>query len=446
MGGLSSSSATVIASAHRSPLRIAYFVGAFPSLSETFVINQIVGVAARGHRVDIYATEEVAGHVSPDVERHALLQRTYRVAAPSGRVTRVLSLIALLLVTGWRAPAAIVRIYTVIKRQRGLGGLVRLLYAALTLIRLGRPRYDVIHAQFGIYGVLALQLRQAGVIDGPIVTSFRGYDVGLHLRAHPRAYDELFRVGALFLPVSSTLAERLTAAGCEPKKISVHHSGIWCSRLPYREARMAAGPVRLITVGRLVEKKGVAYTIEAVARVLSAGHDVTYTIVGDGPLRGDLNALVEKHGIGDRVSIVGALPHESVLERMRAAHVLLACSVTAVDGDEEGIPNVLKEAMAIGMPVLATRHGGIAELVKDGVSGFLVPERDVQLIAQRIMHFAARPERWVAMGRAGRAKVETDFDIERLSIELELLYRRAMNTEVHVSNAPPVCTSDMAST
>lgn len=413
--------------ARERPLRIAYIVGAFPTLSETFIVNQIVGMAARGHAVDVYTTaEEEMSAVSKDIERQGLTRRMYRLAGSSGRAANLIKTFALLLAVGWRAPAVVARTFAETWRH-GFAGSNRLLYAALVLIERRLPRYDVIHAQFGLYGLLAMQLKRAGAMDGAIVTSFRGYDVGQYLKAQPDGYKDLFQTDALFLPVSRTLAECLVEAGCNPSKLRVHHSGIFCRRLAYRESHPADGPVRLITVARLVKKKGIAYAIQAVARVLASGKRVFYTVVGEGPQRRELEDLASRLGVHEHVRLAGSKPHDATLNMIRAAHILLAPSVTAVDGDTEGIPNVLKEAMATGLPVVATRHGGIAELVEDGVSGFLVPERDAGALAERLMHLIAHPERWPAMGGAGRAKVEAEFDIERLNLELEMLYNDAID-------------------
>jgi len=105
------------------------------------------------------------------------------------------------------------------------------------------------------------------------------------------------------------------------------------------------------------------------------------------------------------------------------AHILMAPSVTAADGDEEGIPNTLKEAMAMGIPVISTLHAGIPELVADGISGFLVPERDAAALADRLRRLVDHPETWAAMGRAGRVRIDSDFDIDRLNDQLLDLYK-----------------------
>jgi colanic acid/amylovoran biosynthesis glycosyltransferase len=133
---------------------------------------------------------------------------------------------------------------------------------------------------------------------------------------------------------------------------------------------------------------------------------------------------------------------------MESSHILLAPSVTAGDGDEEGIPNVVKEAMAVGLPVVSTVHAGIPELVVDGESGFLVPERSVDDLAERIMYLCDHPEIWPQMSRAARRKVETEFDIGRLSMDLIALY--AASIKQHGEHPPtsgyasPVATESAA--
>jgi colanic acid/amylovoran biosynthesis glycosyltransferase len=406
-------------------LRVAYIVGSFPSLSETFIANQIAGIAALGHTVDIYTTCAPESHgASVKAVRSDLMRHTYRLAE-SNRWRALLRALVLLVVTGWRAPGVVGRSVAVMWRDGGSGGL-RLLCAALSLVWRGAREYDVIHAQFGPYGELAAELVAVGATRGAIVTSMRGYDLGRHLAEHPTAYRKLFRVGALFLPVSAALAEKLGRAGCDTRRIRVHHSGIACRRLPYKPRAAGDVGVRLVSVGRLVEKKGIAYAIHAIARVVAAGRKVSYTIVGDGPWRAKLERLVLDVGVSRQVRFVGAQPHDVALSLMDAAHILLAPSVTAVDGDEEGVPNVAKEAMALGLPVVATRHGGIPELVEDGVSGFLVPERDARALADRIIHLCDHPSQWAAIGRAGRERVEREYDIDRLTQELDGIYRDAI--------------------
>jgi colanic acid/amylovoran biosynthesis glycosyltransferase len=406
-------------------LRIAYLVGSFPSRSETFVINQIAGIARLGHHVEIYTTGPSTMKRPPDiVNRFGLSQRTRRLDPGPQRLFAVLRVVGAFLATAWRAPTVVWRALRKLREAGGSGGL-RFIYATLSLIERGRPRYDAIHAQFGPYGILASQLVEVGAMRGPVVTSIRGYDAGKDLAARPPLYRELFQRGALFLPVSQALAKRLIDAGCDPAKIRVHHSGITYRGWHYRERRYdSRQPLRMLTVARLVEKKGVAYALEAVAKLRTAGREVSYVVIGDGPLYGELARQAQTLGIGAHVRFIGAQSHDAVRWWLDASHVLVAPSLTAMDGDVEGIPNAVKEAMAVGLPVVSTVHGGIPELIEPNYSGVLVPERDAAALAEALRELIEHPERWPTMTRAARRKIDDEFNIDRLSEELVDHYAR----------------------
>ncbi|MGH7579513.1 MAG: glycosyltransferase, partial [Gemmatimonadales bacterium] len=358
-------------------MRVAFLTALFPVHSEIPFLNQIVGLIERGHQVDVYADGPQPGApFHPDVERLGLQARTrYPLRWPSARLER------------WRAAAGVVLAHRGAERRTLLRTLDPSLFwhRAWTLDQLRRtarflPRrsYDVCYCAFGMDAPHALRLRRLGVLDGELVVAFRGADTTKYVaRRGPRVYARTFRQARLLLPVCEFLARRLVELGAPPERVVVHRTGIDIRRWPWRERGPAGdGRFRLVTVGRLVEKKGIEDALRAVRILVDRGADVEYRILGDGPRRDRLAALAAELGLGDRVVLHGRHEQERVRHGLDAADVLVAASVTAADGDEEGIPNVLKEAMASGMPVVATRHAGIPELVEDEVSGLLVPERD----------------------------------------------------------------------
>ena len=402
-------------------MRIAFLTSEFPVLSETPFLNQITGLVRRGHELDIFADKpqpDVPPH--PDIERLELMARTrYPMTLPrEGR---------------WVAAARMVTSHHGAERLALLRSLNPLAFwrRAWSLEQLRRsaaflPRrhYDICYCAFGQDAVKAARTRRTGALDGKLVVAFRGADTTKYVaRRGPRTYARTFATGALFLPVSEAFARRIIALGAPPEKVMVHRTGIDPRRWTFRaRARRSGEPLRVLTVARLVEKKGIAYVLAALRRLIDDGESVVYDVVGDGPLRSRLVAERDRLGLAEQVRLHGWRTQAQVRELVDAAHVLVAASVVAANADEEGIPNVLKEAMASGLPVLATRHGGIPELVEDGVSGFLVPERDVGALAERMRHLAAHPETWPALGSAGRAKVEREYDIERLNDRLVELF------------------------
>jgi colanic acid/amylovoran biosynthesis glycosyltransferase len=251
------------------------------------------------------------------------------------------------------------------------------------------------------------------------------------MRRGDDAYDYLFETGDLLLPISNRWKDELIRLGCEEQKIVVHRMGIDTSRFLFSPRRPRGdGKVRLLTVARLVEKKGVEYGVRAVAEVLKKYPQVEYEIAGDGPLMNDIKSLIEKLNISDRIKLLGWQRQEEIVEFMKEANILLAPSVCSKDGDWEGIPVVLMEALAQGLPVLSTQHSGIPELVQDGQSGFLVPERDVDALAEKLTYLIEHPEIWPEMGWSGRDYVERHYDINKLNDQLVRLYQRVLDGEL----------------
>jgi colanic acid/amylovoran biosynthesis glycosyltransferase len=400
-------------------MRVAFLTALFPVLSDIPFLNQVVGLIERGHRVDVYADgPQPGGPFHPDVERLGLQALTrYPERWPPGRLAR------------WRAATRLVLEHRGADRRTLLRTLdpTRFWHRAWRLDQLRRtarflppPPYDICYCAFGMDAPHALRLRRLGALGGELVVAFRGADTTKYVaRRGPRVYRRTFQDARLLLPVCEFLGRRLVALGAPPERVVVHRTGIDLRRWPFRER--GAGPdgrLRLVTVGRLVEKKGIEYLLRAVGILADRRVDVECRIFGDGPRRDRLAALAAELGVAARVHFRGRQGQQTVRDGVEGSDILVAASVTAADGDEEGIPNVLKEAMALGLPVVGTRHAGISELIEDGVSGFLVPERDEAALADALQQLAGDPGRWAAMGRAGRARIEREYDIHRLNDRL----------------------------
>jgi len=413
-------------------LKLAFIVNGFPTLSETFILNQITGLLDRGYEVDIYAVSSTGEWpVHADVERYNLLQRTFYVgsngAVPESKVLRLFNGLGYAITKLPKQPKAIVNSLNVLKYGRDAVSLTILFQIKPFL---DRGPYDVVHGQFGPNGIVALSLRDKGAFAGKIITTFRGYDVSSYIRAKgTHIYDELFRRGDLFLCVSERIRDKLIALGCPEYKTLVHRSGVDTRKFSFvaREPK-SNSRVKLLTIARLVEKKGVQYGIQAVTKILKNHANVEYTIVGDGPLRGDLETLIAELQVGNNIKLIGWKSDEEVPELLAEADIFLAPSVTSGNGDEEGIPGAVREALARGVPVVSTQHSGIPELVQDGVSGFLVPERDVDALADKLEYLIKHQETCSQMGNAGRKYVEQHYDLETLNDRLAEIYEQAVRS------------------
>jgi colanic acid/amylovoran biosynthesis glycosyltransferase len=388
-------------------MRAAQLVYEFPSVSQTFVRGQLEGLLDLGCDIRIFAEYTDSDAVMPAglgdrVKYFGFPFRGFRESL--GRV---------------RARAKRAQPRADVSGRDSSISKARLLYE--TRAFRNEQAFDVIHAHFGPNGVRAMRLRDRGLLRGPILTSFYGYDVGKHWTRE--GYSTLFARGDLFAVLSEDMRRRLVALGCPSERIVVHPLGINVEQFKPR-ARAAARRLEILSVGRLVPKKGLEVALRAVAQVAARGIPLRYTIVGKGELRVELERLAVQLGISDAVEFAGIRPPGAIVELMQQAHVLLAPSVTAPDGDVEGTPTVILEAQASGVPVVSTIHAGTPEIVDDGKSAFLVPERDVEGLAAKLVDLWQSPSLRAEMGCAGRAIVEGRHDIRVLNRRLEAIYQR----------------------
>ncbi|WP_346289180.1 glycosyltransferase [Sphaerothrix gracilis] len=301
---------------------------------------------------------------------------------------------------------------------------------------------QLIHAHLGLDGALALPL--ARQLHVPLVVTFHGYyataEVSLPYPApaqlagftslihRERFYPTLFcrRQSCLFrqadqiVAVSQFIRDRLIERGCPPEKIQVHYIGIDLEQLtPNPDIRRQ--PVVLF-VGRLVEKKGCQYLIRAMAQVQAERPDCQLVVIGDGYQRSALETLAARSLKNYR--FLGVQPPEKVRSWMNQSAVLAAPSITGQQGDSEGLPIVILEAQAMGLPVVSSLHAGIPEAVTHQQTGFLTPEKDVSAIATFLLTLLNNDSLRQTMAQQGRRQVEHRFDIRKNTQGLETLYEK----------------------
>lgn len=308
---------------------------------------------------------------------------------------------------------------------------------------------QLVHAHFGINGTMMLPFARA--LRLPLVVSFHGHDVGglepqnrgtLRYRRYQRLAPELFSYGSLFLCASEQLRTLLIDHGAPESKAVLHHLGVdvdrFCPALPGTRSNST-----VLMVGRLVEKKGMADGLRAFAKIVSLHPGARLVIVGEGPLGQELRHQVSDMGLLGRVDFKGALSGDDVLKEMQKATVLLTPSLTTAAGDRESGVIVVKEAGATGLPAVVTRHGGLPEIIDEGQNGFLVPERDVDKLADRLDRLLSSSDLRHTMGARARALVEQRYDSKQRNEILEehlwRVYRQQSGTtmgEVPVRSNP----------
>jgi len=430
------------------PRHIGMFMGMFPVVSETFILRQITGLIDLGKKVTVFADVrgDCISNVQPEVLRYGLLKEAVWTDAPpestpyemsvfplndetwlpgapeatsnAGRLLRALpqlihcfglqpSLTSTLLDPGEHS-----------YRASSLSGIYRL----ARLLRHNQP-CDVIHAHFGPTANSFRFVRP--LWNAPMVVSFHGYDfTTVPQKEGKNVYQRLFREVDMVTVNSRFTQGCLEALGCPTERMRMRPVGVDLEQFPFKARLHRKGePLNVLAVGRLVEKKGHEYLIRAVARVRERLPEVRCHIAGGGPLQTKLRNLVAELGLVDSVTLHGALPGPAVQKLFAEAHVFVLPSVTA--GDAEGQGLVLQEAQAVGLPVIATQHGPLPEGLLVEESGFLVPERDADALAERIHFLAAHADQWPRMGQSGRGFVEARYDIKKLNRRLLEIYSEA---------------------
>ncbi len=254
------------------------------------------------------------------------------------------------------------------------------------------------------YGGMGLLLAPAcGDAGIPIYVHFHGQDASMLLRKPEirRHYRRLFRLMAGAIVPCRFLADKLAGIGCPAEKLHVNPCGVDPSR--FRPGKRV--PFRVLAVGRLTSKKGPEKTLAAFGRIAARFPQARLDLIGDGVLAGRCRALIDELGLAGRVVMHGAKDSDFIARQLSKASMFVQHSVTAEDGDAEGLPVAILEAMACALPVVSTRHSGIPEAVEDGITGYLVEEHDIDGMAAAMGEILGDPLRAAAMGSAGRERV-----------------------------------------
>ncbi|HAI10793.1 MAG TPA: colanic acid biosynthesis glycosyltransferase WcaL [Phycisphaerales bacterium] len=408
-------------------MRLAFILDEFPALSETFIVNQVAGLIDRGVTPDIFALHR--GNTQQrhaDVDRYDMLGKvTYAPVLPQGKFSRITSGIRHFPRLFWQNPTAAINAVNPIK-YGAYAKSMRLLHHAAPFFT--NRQYDIIHCNFGNLGHMMARLRTLGLMPGKLVVQFYGFDVSALPKIQPTGYyDELFAQASCLMVLSNYMKSRLVKLGCPEEKIVIHRTGADERKFTFKPRTLQPGePIRIVSLARLAEKKGLEYAIQAIAQVVDKRQDFIFDIIGDGPLRQPLEEQINRLGVGEYVHLLGWQTQEQIQQHLDQSHILMAPSVTAQNGDQEGTPTAIVEAQMMGLPVLSTVHSGIPDMVEHGVNGYLVPERDVDALAEHLLKLMNQPEDWPQMGQHGSNHARRLFDVNLLNDQLIEIYQNVL--------------------
>jgi colanic acid/amylovoran biosynthesis glycosyltransferase len=295
-----------------------------------------------------------------------------------------------------------------------------------------RLRPHVVIAQYGHVGVRVSTACRACSI--PLIVFFRGYDAHADwvIERFGNQYASLFQQAFAIVAVSQAIRTKLLEMGADSEKVFYSPSGVDCNKIVASNPRIQ--PPHFLAVGRLVDKKGPHLTLIAFAKALQQVPGMRLTLVGEGPLASVCRDIVRSLGLQESVNLIGSRAHDEVLSLMRESRGFLQHSLVAFNGDSEGTPNSIMEASASALPVIATRHGGIPEVVLHGETGYLVQEHDVVAMSENICRIAVNPDLAYQLGIRGREHMVNNFtrkiSLERLVALIDAT-QRAAASRVH---------------
>lgn len=391
-------------------MKLTFFTMRFPVASETFVLNQVTHFIDAGYEVEIISVfpgDLVNRHAAFD--EYGLAAKTHYLL-PEEKISIVDKLNQRIrLVLPKVTKPALLRSLNV--RRYGAQS-SKLLLPSIVANAKQTFTADVFLVHFGYAGALANKLRELGVLRGKQATVFHGADISRRhiLEEHKLDYVNLFRQSELMLPISHLWKNKLIEMGCPPEKIHVTRMGIEPEKFNFQPRQAFQKPLRIVSVARLTEKKGLDVAVKASAILKQRGGQFQYTIIGNGDQDEMMRDFIAREGMEDCVSMTGFKPQEEIRRALSEADIFLLPSKTAADGDMEGIPVALMEAMAVGLPVVSTFHSGIPELIENNVSGWLVDEDDPEALAETLLKLSQGEVNVAPVVAAARHKVETEFN------------------------------------
>jgi glycosyltransferase involved in cell wall biosynthesis len=396
------------------PLRVGYVLKRYPRYSETFVVNEILAQEAGGLQIDVFA-------LGPSDDTH-FQDSISRVRAP----LMYLRAEGLRGADFWEGIGAAAErlpgIYAALADARGEPA--RDVYQAAALAKMVAAKgIDLLHAHFATSAanVARLAARFAGI---PFTMTAHAKDI-FHREVSEADLRRKLRAAAATVTVSEyNLAHLRAAHGADAARAVRVYNGLDLTRFAYRPA--IDRPRRVVAVGRLVEKKGFDVLARAAAILKRWGEEFSCQIVGEGEQDQALRELVHELGVEDRVELAGPRPQAELVSLMQSAAVLAAPCVIGADGNRDGLPTVLLEAMALGTPCVSTDVTGIPEVVRHERTGLVVPQRDAEALARAIRGVLAQPRMAGELAARARELIEAEFDVRRTSAELRRVFERAV--------------------
>jgi glycosyltransferase involved in cell wall biosynthesis len=395
------------------PLRVGFVVKRYPRYSETFIVREILAHEEAGVTIDIYALRAPNDGHFQDLLARVRARVNYLYLPADGLLPESLAAATLTGAHFWKAlreaSEVLPGLWAALDEVRDAQA--RDLYQALQLAREVRGKgIHHLHASFASEPATVARLA-ARLANVPYSFTARAKDI-FHDSVQAEDLQRKLRDAAGVITISDYHLQYLRSTfGPLAADVQRIYNGLALDEFPY-QAPQRRPPV-IVAVGRLVEKKGFADLIEACALLAAGGRQFQCRIIGAGPLKAELLAQTDRLGLQARVVLLGPLPQSQVIQEIQQAALAAVPCVVSRDGDRDGLPNVIQEALALGTPVVSTDVTGIPEVVRDGETGLVVPQHDPPALAAAIERLLLDPGLRVRLASAGRRLMDAEFDIHR---------------------------------
>lgn len=403
-------------------MKLVYLLNEFPILTENFIIYEIQALLARNVDVRIVSLAKPCEEKTSDIPNNqGFDQAIHYIKKYSNRKVHILyTLFWLLRLLCKGRFNSVFKLFTD-NSQLNVYSRFDLLNIAYQ-IENTHPSSSLLLSHFGPLGKLAASMKYYGLIEHKVATIFHGYDISSYLlEKGERTYDLLFKQADKLLFVSQFFANKAIKLGAPKDLVEVFHMSIDCKRFSFSPRPYPIDNIfKFITVGRLTSKKDHTSLVSAFSRLCDINPNIQLklNIIGDGPDYQKIKDKIDTLGIARLVTLHGALQHDRVKDLLDESNVFVLNCVTASNGDEEGIPCSIMEAMALGIPVISTQHSGVSELVEHMKSGLIANENDVESLFHMMQKMIDSSELWEQFTYKARVKVEQEFEQETQSDKL----------------------------
>jgi colanic acid/amylovoran biosynthesis glycosyltransferase len=412
--------------------KIAFFLGIFPDKAKTFEINHILNAYNAGYKIRIFPRyfRALKDSSQPEIiERYGLMSK---VIKPSSYYSPKWLFDSLQSCPRKLIPYLIKSLNPF---RFGLSGLIFLFVLHMAVQFHRDSDFDIIHCQYGPNGLIAAWLKELGLLNGKIITTFHGFDSHINFLSLWRSYffsstriwsPILFKHSDLVTVNTPYLLKQVIELGANPNKIELLPMGVDTSFFLPKKNSHKKELIRLISVGRLVKLKSHHLGIQAVNRLVKEGLNLEYWIIGDGTERHNLRRLIEKLHLKRHVKLLGARNQSEIKKWMQESAVFLVTSTYDWSGRREAQGVVTAEAQACGLPVVAFRSGGVPYTIEDGKTGFLAEEKNVDEFSRHLRKLCTDDALRKKMGHNARNFIEANFSNTELSKKQLSLYEKVL--------------------